>query len=114
MGGSASTSSPSPAPSGTAPSGKSPSEKKGLIDYLTEDEELRKELRERAEKGLDMLGTMQPMQASAPAPINVNGGLLQQPSIIPMTPAGSGIYGMDPTQMKGGTERFMEFVGAFF
>lgn len=96
MGGSASTS--SPAPTGTQPKSKSET---GILDFFIEDEEKRKAMRERAEGVAAAMGSMQPLQTPAPAPINVNGGLLQQPAIIPMSPAGSGIYGMDPTKMEG-------------
>ena len=110
MGGSASTSSPSPAPSGSAPAKK---EEFGILNFFIEDEEKRKELREKAEK-MSEAAKLQPLQTVAPAPINVNGGLLQQPGIIPMGPAGGGIYGMDPTKMEGGLEKFMNLVGTFF
>jgi len=111
MGGSASTSSPSPAPSGGAPAKK---EEFGILNFLVEDEEKRKELRAKAEAMSEAAGSMKPLQTAAPAPINVNGGLLQQPAIIPMSPAGSGVYGMDPTKMEGGLDKFMKLVGTFF
>lgn len=97
MGGTASTSSPSPAPSGGASAEK---QGFGILDFFIEDEEKRKELREKAE-AMSQAAVLKPLQTAAPAPINVNGGLLAQPAIIPMGPAGSGMYGMDPTKMEG-------------
>lgn len=91
-----------------------PKKYEGLLDFMVEDEEKRKMYREKAQNMAKAASSMQPMAVSRPVPINVNGGLLQQPAIVPMTAPGTGITNQDPTKMEGGRDKFMELVGAFF
>lgn len=91
-----------------------PKKYEGLLDFMVEDEEKRAMYREKAQNMAKAASSMQPMAVSRPVPINVNGGLLQQPAIVPMSAPGSGITNQDPTKMEGGREKFMQLIGTFF